>query len=158
MGLLSSSKSNSATNAATDASNVVTGSKAQVGSLNLGERSAYLESGAFSNTGTVKSGLADAKITAGAGATVTIGEPGLGETFAATVKDLFASALKPAAPATAAASVGPSWAQLPAGIEFGNGSQGGALVPAWLKSPAFLIGAGLVGLGFVWLIIRRRAG
>lgn len=151
MGLFSSSaKSSSNTNAATDSSNVVTGTKNQVGTLNLGEKASYLESGAFSNTGTISSGLANAKITSGANSTITIGETGVAETFANTIKDLFAAKTE-----TATAAAAPAWAGLPGGIDFGNASQGGGMVPEWLKSPWVIGGALLAVVAIVFLKFKR---
>jgi hypothetical protein len=152
MGLFSSSsKSSSATNAATDQSNVVGGSKAQVGTLNLGERATYQESGAFSNLGTIKGGFAEAKFTAGANSSITIGETGVAETFASTIKDLFAA--KNEAPAPTAAA--PSWGNL-SGLDYGNGSQTSAFtLPDWLKSPWVLGGVAAALLG-VLVLLRRK--
>jgi len=156
MGLFSSSsKSNSATNAATDSSNVVGGSKNQVGTLNVGEKATYMESGSFSNTGTYKTGLADAKITTGAGSSIVIGEQGLGETFANTIKDLFTlQSEKDKGDAGNAAA--PSWQGMPSGINFGNGEQSpGLTLPDWLKNPWVLggVAAALVG---VLVLLRRK--
>jgi hypothetical protein len=156
MGLFSSSsKASSLINTATDRSNVVTGTKNQVGTVNIGERANYLESGAFSNTGTIKSGLADSKITAGANSSITIGETGLGETFANTIKDLFAMRDETAT-ATDSPTSPPSWMVLPGGNNFGDGGQGnGITVPDWLKSPWLPGALALAALGF--LVLRKRA-
>jgi len=148
MGLFSSSsKSASNTNTAADSSNVVTGTRAQ-----------YLESGAFANTGTVKSGtFSEAKISAATGGTVNIGETGVAQTFADTIKELFAA--KSAAPAVVTVDAGGgadrSRAWDSPGVVFPNGSQGGGAAGILGKPWVWVVGVGLLVLGAGWWLLRR---
>ena len=147
MGLLSSSKASSTTQAASQQSQILSGAQAQSGTLNVGANARYQEAGSIASGGALNIGNTTLGAI-GAGATVNLGDPGLGQAFADTVRDiserttrslteLFAVQKQNTAPE----AKGPSAAS-PLTSWIGNG---------WL----WLAGLLVVGLGVILIVWRR---